>query len=360
VRPYDLYLHRLVHEPYPGATMTMWGFGPSEDPATASVPGPLIRLKEGDEAVIRFRSLIGGSFPHTIHWHGIHVPWRMDGTPYVSQDPIQPDQEFEYRFIAKPAGTFWYHCHYDVQHHLDMGMFGPIIIDPADADDEIPYDRDVVLFLSEMDRFHLESGQPATGNMPQSGDPFDYETWARRQAQDIATRNRAVHDAATGTPSRPERDWYPDTVEPYAAEYNTFLLNGHSFPNTEPIMIREGEVLRLRFVNAGGAWHAMHPHGHHMLVTHKDGVRLPSPFWADTLSIGPGERYDAYLLGDNPGVWDFHDHNPRKTQNDRIWPGGMMTMLVYEEFADDAPGHGHGGAHGRRRRSGDYLRVRRT
>jgi FtsP/CotA-like multicopper oxidase with cupredoxin domain len=314
----------------------------------------VLRVREGDRVVVTFVSTVP-AFDHTIHWHGVHVPWRQDGVPYVTQDPIPAGQEGGYEFIAEPAGTMWYHCHVDTQHHLDMGMYGALIIEPRDPASEPAYDKEAILMLDEMDRYHLESGTPVVGNQPQSGDAFDLLQYGERTAQDVVGRNQVVQQPITGTPLRPARDWYPVTYLPYHADLNTFVINGHAFPHTEPIFLGEGETLRLRLINAGDQLHAMHLHGHHMLVTHKDGVLLASPYWADTIAIAPGERYDAYVRGTNPGIWDFHDHVNSNLQNDHIHPGGMMTLLVYEQYRDEV-GHGHAG-HGRY--AGDYVGLRR-
>ncbi|HLE97145.1 MAG TPA: multicopper oxidase domain-containing protein [Candidatus Thermoplasmatota archaeon] len=352
VREFTLYLHRMDHEPYPDATMQMWAFSLSEEPGSATVPGPELRVTEGDTVRVTFRPLVP-NFPHTVHFHGQHVPWEMDGTPYVAQEPVPAGGEFTYEFIAKPSGTYWYHCHYDAQHHIDMGMYGAFIVEPQDKAADPPFSREYTLMLDEMDRFHLEGGNPNPGNLPQDGDPFTYEEWARRQSRDIATRNQQVEERVTGSPARPTRSWFPETLAPYTADYNTFLINGASFPYTEPLLIGAGEVVRIRLVNVGNEMHAMHLHGHHVLVTHKDGRPLASPYLADTVAIAPGERYDVYVKGTNPGVWDFHDHFTHTNVNDNIWPGGMMTLLAYEEYADRVEGLGHGhGAH-----SGDLLRM---
>lgn len=354
-REFTLYLHRMDrHELYPGASMSMWGFSLSDDPSTAQFPGPTLRVTEGDKVVIRFTSTIA-TYNHSIHWHGQHVPWDMDGVPYLSQEPARPGEEFVYTFIAKPAGTYWYHCHVDVQHHIDMGMYGALIVDPQDKSADPAYDSEYVMILDDMDRFHVEGGQTTNvSNRPPVSDPLSYEEWLRQQARDT-TRN-PEYQSRVGE----KRSWYPDTYAPFKVTYNTFLINGVAFPYTEPIPMQEGKVLRLRMINAGNSVFAMHLHGHHVLVTHKDGILLASPYWADTVLIGPGERYDLYVRGDNPGVWEFHDHMATHTQNDNIFPGGAMTMVVYEGFEDKAMGsmhHQHGGsgtlATGT---SGDYIR----
>ena len=354
VKDFTIYVHRMSHELYPGAAMAMWGFSLSEDPATATVPGPTLRVTEGDTVRVTLRSTFGG-FNHTLHFHGQNVPYEMDGVPYVSQEPVEPDSEFTYEFIAKPAGTYWYHCHVDAQHHIDMGMYGALIVDPQDPADDPKYDQEFVMILDDMDRYHLESGQPATGNLPQGGDLYSTEAYAQRQVNDLVTRNEQVNDALRqgNTTARPNRDWYPVTYAPYTADYNTFLINGNAFPWTEPLIVKDNAVIRIRYINAGNSIFAMHLHGHHVLVTHKDGVLLESPYWADVLPIAPGERYDVYVKMDNAGLWDLHSHIGGQTQNDNIFPGGAMTMLAYEEYADGMKTHGHD--HGTPRASGDLL-----
>lgn len=352
VRDVTLYLHRmLAHELYPGASMAMWGFSLEDDPATASVPGPTLRANEGDTLRVTLRSTFAG-FNHTLHFHGQNVPYGMDGVPYLTQDPVEPDGDFTYEFVAKPSGTYWYHCHVDAQHHIDMGMYGALIVDPQQADADPTHSTEFLLFLDEMDRYHLEGGQPATGNLPQGGDVYSTEDYLKRQANDVVTRNEQVSTRATGTPARPRRDWYPITYAPYTADSNTYLINGVAFPYTETLVVKEGDVARLRLVNAGNELFTLHLHGHHMLVTHKDGVLLESPYWVDVIAIAPGERYDLYVKMDNPGLWELHDHIGGHTQNDHIFPGGAMTMLCYEGVPDCRAdgGHDHGG------RSGDLIR----
>lgn len=356
-REFDLYLHPMQHGVYPGAVMGMWGFSFSPDPSTAQFPGPTIRVTEGDLVVINFQSTVAG-FNHTLHFHGQNVPADQDGVPYVNQDPIEPQESFTYSFIAKPAGTYWYHCHVDAQHHTDMGMQGALIVDPQDPADDPRFDKEFLLIMDDMDRFHVESGTPTAGNLPQGGDYYSTRDYLERQANDVITRNAQANDAlaAQNTTVRPNRDWYPVTYAPYTATYNTYTINGYSFPWTPALVVDEGDVVRLRMINTGNTVFAMHLHGHHMLVTHKDGVLLESPYWVDTILLAPGERYDLYVKMDNPGMWDLHDHIGGHTQNDNIFPGGAMTMLCYAgtpgcEEGDD--GHQHGGS---ALRAGDMLR----
>ena len=318
------------------------GFTFLED-AKPSVPGPEIRVREGDTVVVNFVNNDNFGFNHTIHWHGVRVPWEMDGVPYVSQLPVVQGKSYTYEFVAKDPGTYWYHCHVDATHHVDLGMYGAFIVEPRDPEDDPPFDREVTLFLDEWDKNHIHSARADHALQPEaSGDPEKLVQRILTNARD-APYTTEEGRAATEGRTRTERDWWPETHPPYFPDYNTFTVNSRAFPWTDPVMIAEGETLRVRLVNAGGMAHAFHLHGHVFHVTHKDGHRLPAAYQADTVLIGPGERYDLLLQGDNPGVWEFHCHMASHTSNDNIWPGGMMTMLVYEGFDPTTGGHvGHG------------------
>ncbi|MFA5860479.1 MAG: multicopper oxidase domain-containing protein [Candidatus Thermoplasmatota archaeon] len=350
-REFDLYLVRMTHEIYPGASMGMWAFSLTPEDGSGSVPGPALRVNEGDTVIVNFHPGVSG-FNHTIHWHGVDVPWQMDGVPFMTQKPVEAGETFTYDFIAKPAGTYWYHCHVDPTHHIDMGMYGALIIDPAPSHSDPHYDKEFLLMLDDMDRFHLEGGQPATGNLPQGGDPSELQQYANRQVSDSINRNPAISDKVTGSPARPQRNWTQVTYAPYTADYNTFLINGVAYPNTPVLVVQKDSTIRIRVVNVGNELMTLHLHGHHMLVTHTDGVALSSPYWVDTLQIGPGQRQDVYVKMSNPGMWELHDHIGRHTQNDNIFPGGAMTVLCYEgiEGCAEKGGHHHGGM-----RSGDLV-----
>lgn len=337
----DLYLQPTTQEIEPGESVRTWAFGPSpEGPFT--VPGPTIRVQEGDTVRVRFHNL--HTMAHTVHWHGLHVPWTMDGVPYVSQDPVASGGTFTYEFVAGPAGTHLYHCHVDAKHHTDMGMYGLIIVEPRPEDreaKEVPHDREQAIVLDEWDTDHIHSVEGAgSGADPSStGNPLHTVDTAEQQARDAGNRppNPTQEDAGASTnPLQEQRSWYPATYPAYEPTYDAYLMNGKAFPLTEPLRIAEGERLKVRLANIGAQPHALHMHGHSFHVTHKDGYLLPQAYRADTLMIGPGERYDILVDGVNPGIWLFHDHAGEGATSDHVSPGGMMTLLVYDRFADRA------------------------
>ena len=99
---------------------------------------------------------------------------------------------------------------------------------------------------------------------------------------------------------------------------------------TQPIRVKKGDVMRLRFIGAGDEMHQMHLHGHDMLVTHKDGYPLTTPYYADTIAVGPGERFDAIVQMNNPGRFVMHDHVDKHMSNNGAMMGGPMTVIEYD------------------------------
>lgn len=283
---------------------TSWGEEKKTPRPTCSVPAPTIVVAQGDRVVVHFTHT--HPHPHTIHWHGQYVEPLMDGAPGVSQTAVGPGglNDFTYEFIASRAGTLWYHCHVDTQVHLMQGLYGLFIVEPQDERFEPEADVEGYMVLSTATRSLIESTPGIS--------PHSHPVGAL--SGNIGYQN-------------PPEDMTPDV----------FLLNGHSYPSTElqnqsMYHVAEGQKLRLRVLNAGNTFETLHLHGHDMKVTHRDGLPLESPFWVDTLTIGPAERYDVLVEARNPGAWMMHTHVSDHETNDRQSSGGMHTMLVYHGF----------------------------
>jgi len=362
-RVLDLYVSEAnVIEPYAGKSVVGFGFALTPN-GPFTVPGPEIRIREGDTLRATLHSVGIG---HTIHWHGIKLPWQFDGVPFMTQSIIPGNSTYTYEWTARESGTYWYHCHVDAPTHIDFGLFGPLIIEPRDPGQDPLFDREYTLTLHEFDstQFAILNGAfggKDPGNLGHN--PVDAATGLVNSARTTMDVAPLVAQAITGAPvgtlggAAGPRDYYPDYSIRYKPQYDTFMINGKSFPETEPLMIKTGEVIRVRLINAGQLVHTMHLHGTHFLVTHKDGYKLASPYYADSVLIGPGERYDFYVKGDNRGIWDFHDHGGGYdiggyAANDHAFPGGMATMLVYEDFAYAQLPAPEPGQH---RVSGDYM-----
>lgn len=333
------------------------------------VPNPEIRVREGD--TIRLKVINNNPLPHTFHLHGGLVDWEMDGVPFLNQMPIMNGQSYTYVFKDLKAGSYFYHCHVDVAHHMDLGMYGAFIVEEIDPEYEV--DRDFIMMLDEWDNCHVHGNtDPLTGS-ESSGEFAERVGCFGRFAQDNMAQNAVVANSL-GNPAvdpgrdaacdnldalpdevraqmepvirqlncdgahsvapiqQSEREWYPTTYPVYAPQYNTFLINGKAFPDTEPLVVAEDETVLVRLMNVGDEWHAMHLHGHNFLVVAEDGYPLESPYRRDTLSIGPGERFDIIVDTDNPGYWAFHDHVGLNVMNDSHGPGGMFTCLAYDGF----------------------------
>jgi FtsP/CotA-like multicopper oxidase with cupredoxin domain len=240
-----------------------------------TVPGPMIRVTEGDQV----RVVVKNELPEatTVHWHGVEVPNAMDGVPGVTQDPIEPGETFIYEFTAKPAGTFMYHSHFEGDVQVSAGLYAPFIIDPREPE-TYPPDVDKTLMISES---LLRDGQ-TFAPMPMTG------------------------------------------MEP-----NFFTINGKAFPDTEEITVKKGERVRLRLIGIGQFIHPMHLHGLPFKIISTDGHPVPEAvqLTKDTVSVAPGERYDIEFVATEPGQWMLHCHILHHTTNDNVEPGGLMLMI---------------------------------
>jgi FtsP/CotA-like multicopper oxidase with cupredoxin domain len=240
-----------------------------------TVPGPMIRVTEGDQIRVVVKNELPD--PTTIHWHGVEVPNAMDGVPGVTQDPIQPGETFTYEFIAKPAGTFMYHSHFEGDIQVGAGLYAPMIIDPKEPEANPP-DVDKVLMISE---------------------------WLQRDGQTFAAMPMS------------------------GMEPNFFTINGKAFPATEEITVKKGERVRLRFIGIGQFIHPMHLHGVPFKIVATDGHAVPeaAQVTKDTVSVAPGERYDIEFVASEAGQWMLHCHILHHTTNDNVEPGGLMVMV---------------------------------
>jgi len=250
------------------------------------VPGPLFYVDEGDEVTVVVNNMT--ALPHTIHWHGMlqRGTWKNDGVPGVTQEQIEPGNSFTYKFIAEPSGTMWYHCHVNVNEHVAMrGMFGPFIVRPKKPTDlEKTVTKEFVLMLSGWASKWAD--KPGFGGIP--GDVFNY-----------------------------------------------FTINGKSYPESQPLRVKKGDVVRMRLIGAGDLIHSIHLHGHVSIIAFKDGFPWANPIYGDTVLIGPGERYDVIFHADNPGRWMIHDHVDSHTVNGERPMGGIMATVEYDEIKND-------------------------
>ena len=237
------------HEFANGLKAHCWGFN-------GQVHGPTIECVEGD----RVRIYVTNKLPAdtTVHWHGILLPCGMDGVGGLSQKPIPPGETYKYEFTLWQHGTFMYHSHHDEMTQMALGMLGLFIIHPREPQEPLP-DRDFAYMLSEW--------KIVPGTMR------------------------------------------PDSNE--MVEFNVLTLNARCYPGTAPMIVKQGDRVRIRIGNLSAMdHHSIHFHGHKWVVTETDGGTIPlSARWPEVTVIVPvGSTRTVEFIADNPGDWPFHCH----------------------------------------------------
>ena len=251
-----------------------------------TVPSPLIRLREGEH----FRVAVTNTLPDedaSIHWHGVLVPFQMDGVPGVSFPGIRPGETFVYDFPIRHAGTFWYHSHSGF--HESLGQYGPLIFDPAGTD-PVQYDREHVIVLSDWSFMHPHQ---IIAKLKKSEGYFNY------QQQTLAGLFRK------GDPEQqmplPERLMWarmrmdPTDIADVTGATYTYLVNGHGPEENWTGLFRTGERVRLRFINASAMsiFNVRIP-GLPMTVVQADGNNV-RPVKIDEFMISVAETYDVIV-----------------------------------------------------------------
>jgi CopA family copper-resistance protein len=246
-----------------------------------TVPGPLIRLREGQEARITVENRLDED--SSIHWHGLLLPFQMDGVPGISFPGIAPGESFPYRFPVVQAGTYWYHSHSGLQEQA--GVYGPILIDPA-SDVPPPHDREHVLVLSD----HSPLDPHAIfRRLKLMGGYFN------RQKQTLgglaAARDQPLGDRLEWAKMRMD----PTDIADVTGSTYSYLINGHGPADNWTALFAPGERVRLRVVNAAAmtAFNLRIP-GLKLTVIEADGQPV-QPVTVDELQIAVAETYDLIV-----------------------------------------------------------------
>jgi manganese oxidase len=234
-----------------------------------SAPGPTIQVNEGDH----IRVIFDNHLPEisSIHWHGFEDTIGNDGMPGISQEPVKPGGRFVYEFDIHQSGTYFYHSHMAMQEMA--GMLGGFIMHPR-----TPYhprcDKDFLVHLQEY----------------------------------------AVLPNIT----------VPNTMN---MEYNWLLVNGKAGPLATPLIVRQGDRVRIRFVNMGMDHHPLHIHGYTFQVTGTEGGRIPQTAWwpGTTVLVGVAQARDIEITADRVGDWMLHCHLPHHMMNQMSSNVGPMT-----------------------------------
>ena len=298
-----------------------------------TVPGPTIRAKEGDT----IRVIVKNSLPQetAIHWHGLHVPNRMDGVPSFTQNAIKPGETFTYEFTANHAGTYMYHSHFNSIEQIDKGLYGLLIIDPQNAG-TLKHDREYAMIFGGWNIPDEPGGQPQTGqNDPMAGMSKGTSGPLKQKADIRSLMKHGMQDKPDSSTGNGGMQMPPSGTGSEAGssvmgmDYNYWTINGKSFPDTDPLEVKYGETVRIRLTNVSNGIHPMHMHGHDFRIIAKDGHPLAVPQIVNTVTVNPGETYDIDFIADNPGEWIFHCHELHHTTNADVEPGGLMVLIKY-------------------------------
>ncbi len=242
-----------------------------------TIPAPLIRLREGQNVRLVVNNMLDEDT--SIHWHGLIVPFQMDGVPGISFPGIGARSTFVYEFPLRQSGTYWYHSHSGLQEQV--GHYGPMIIDPAGAD-PVAYDREHVIVLSDWSFMHPHQ---IFSRLKQEGGFFNRqrETLFGQRSEELSQEDRQMFARMRMDPS--------DISDVTEAAY-TLLINGHSPAENWTGLFRPGERVRLRIINAAAqtTFNFRIP-GLPMTFVATDGINM-RPVEVDEVQIGNAETYD--------------------------------------------------------------------
>ena len=258
----------------PGTTVGAYAYN-------GQVPGPLIRIHQGD----RVRIILTNHLPEptSIHWHGLILPNSMDGVPPLTQEAVPSGGTFAYEFTVKQSGTYFYHSHVNGDRQQALGLYGALIVDPPKP--QVAYDKEAIVELGE---------------------------WTVRNGKTF--------------PAMPMEGLMP----------NFFTINGKAYPSTETINMKVGQKLLVRFIGTNSGFvHPMHIHGGPFRVVATDGNPIPpsAQILKDTLQVAPGERYDVIWPARLKGRWLLHCHINHHITNDgeEVDGAGGLTEVINVE-----------------------------
>ncbi|WP_449252502.1 copper resistance system multicopper oxidase [Brevundimonas naejangsanensis] len=247
-----------------------------------TLPAPLIRLREGQNVRLSVTNHLDEDT--SIHWHGLLLPFQMDGVPGISFPGIKPHETFVYEFPVRQSGTYWYHSHSGLQEAI--GHFGPMIIDPAGAD-PVAYDREHVLVLSDWSFLHPHD---ILDKLKKSPGYFNQQKTTLAGLLDGSDRMSLSERRMWGQMRMDPRDILDVNGTTY-----TYLVNGHGPDENWTGLFRPGERVRLRIINASAMsiFNVRIP-GLPMTVVQADGENV-QPIEVDEFQISVAETYDVIV-----------------------------------------------------------------
>ncbi|MDZ3831715.1 MAG: copper resistance system multicopper oxidase [Sphingopyxis sp.] len=256
-----------------------------------TVPAPLLRLKEGQQARLTVINELDED--SSIHWHGLILPFHMDGVPGVSFPGIKPRSSFVYEFPIVQSGTYWYHSHSGLQEQL--GHYGPIVIDPKGAD-PVAYDREHVIVLSDHSQL-----APEEIFRKMKVNPGHFNMQRQTLGGLLSGKDQSLKERIEWGRMRMD----PTDVADVNGSTYTFLINGHGPRDNWTALFAPGERVRLRIINASAMtiFNVRIP-GLRLTVVQADGLNV-RPVEIDEFQIGVAETYDVIVTPIEDRAYSF-------------------------------------------------------
>ena len=251
-----------------------------------ALPGPLLRFREGETVTLRVTNELDEAA--SIHWHGLLVPYDMDGVPGVSFPGIEPGATFTYRYTVRQSGTYWYHSHSGSQEQ--SGVYGPLVIDPVDPE-PVAFDREHVVVLSD---WTFEDPKRVLAKLKKLSSYYNYH---QRTVVDFF---RDVSRDGWGPTLSDRLTWGRIRMDPtdnadVTGYTYTYLINGRAPALNWTAVFTAGERVRLRFINAGAMTHFdVRIPGLEMTLVQADGQNV-HPVTVEEFRIPPAETYDMIV-----------------------------------------------------------------
>mgnify|MGYP001548883974 FL=1 len=251
-----------------------------------SLPGPLLRWREGDTVTLRVKNRLDE--PTSIHWHGILLPSTMDGVPGLSFKGIEPGGLYVYQFKVKQHGTYWYHSHSGLQEQ--QGVYGPLVIDPKEPE-PYTYQRDYVVMLSDW------TDEDPVALMKTLKKQSDYYNLHKPTLGDFI---RDVGKQGWSATAADRLMWAqmkmnPTDLADVSGETYTYLVNGQPPGQNWTGVFKAGETIRLRFINGSAmTYFDVRIPGLKMTVIAADGQPV-KPVSVDEFRIAVAETYDVLV-----------------------------------------------------------------
>ncbi|ELO0903467.1 copper oxidase [Pseudomonas aeruginosa] len=255
-----------------------------------SLPGPILRWREGDTVTLRVRNRLKEDT--SIHWHGIILPANMDGVPGLSFHGIAPDGMYEYKFKVNQNGTYWYHSHSGLQEQV--GVYGALVID-AKEPEPFSYDRDYVVLLSDW------TDENPTRVLAKLKKQSDYYNQHKRTVGDFIDDVSEMGWSAAVADRKmwAEMKMSPTDLADVSGYTYTYLMNGQAPDGNWTGIFKPGEKIRLRFINASAmTYFDVRIPGLKMTVVAADGQHV-KPVSVDEFRVAVAETYDVIVEPDS-------------------------------------------------------------